>query len=514
MDIKLPTNLQNPSAVNRLLDNALDLKPGQKLDTKVISSLFRAGSNTIMLKLAGNTITVQSNQLIKLMPGQDLQIQVVKTVPVLEFAVMDSLPELKGQIKAADLRLKQVISSTNKPAAASIGDLSLPLKQPLAAKIIAITDSKIQLQLFAGMDLTTLPKQQKPAESGSNKQPLIISIDRSQLLLPKTTATSRSSPFSPDILATRANPAFEVGQQVLLEIHSKGAAPQFKITVTLSTAAEEVAKLMKLFLPRHESAPVLLNQLMKDLPQLLKNNNVPEMLKRIAAEILQNLPQRQQFTEGSALKQAIVNSGLFLEAKLHAFKENPELPLDQDFKANLLKFVEVLKNEITKLEKTEAQEIDHFMFKNLQQKAENNIAKIALDQLTSLAKEDSPKQTWTIDIPFVDRGQAETASLKIACNKENTQSSDNDKWSVTITLSPPGLGMIQCHLTYHNETVNTYFRSQHSQTADLIGHHLDYLKQQLENSGLKTGFINIQNGLQPTKSVYQVAKTTLFDEKA
>jgi|CXWL01.1.fsa_nt_gi hypothetical protein len=514
MDIKLPINLLNSSALNKLIENPLALKVGQKLDATVISSLLKTEITTIALKLANNTLTVQSNQPIKLMPGQDLQIQVTKIAPSLEFAIILSLPDLKRQSIAPDLRLKQITPSTSHPKTESPAESDLPVKLPLAAKIIALTDSKIQLQVFIGTESSLKPQQS--AEPAVNKPSVMITIDRSQLQMPKTPANNNPSPLT-KITPTDITSEFKIGQAVILEISSKRTTPAYRISVVApQTTEDQVTEFIKQFLPKHESSPVLLNQLMKELPQLLKTSTVPEALQQIAAKILQNLTPRQQLNDSSGLKQATVNTGLFLEAKLSALKEAPGVTIDQDFKADLLKLVDVIKKEVANTGQSESQNQDLGALKNLQQKTENIIAKIILDQLTSLPKEDTPKQQWIFDIPFVDRGQADTVSLQITKDQENNPSSENekDKWSVTLTMNPPGLGSIQCRLSYQNETINTYFRSQQTQTTELINDHVDHLKRQFEEAGLKPGIINVLDGLQTIKAAYQTDKNMLFDEKA
>lgn len=514
MDIKLPINLLNSSALNKLVENPLALKVGQKLDATVISSLLKTEITTIALKLTNNTVTVQSNQPIKLMPGQDLQIQVTKIAPALEFAIILSSPDLKRQSIAPDLRLKLITPSTGQPKTESPAESALPVKLPLAAKIIALTDSKIQLQVFSDTESSLKPQQS--AEPAVNKPSVLITIDRSQLQTPKTPANN-PSPLT-QITPTDITSEFKIGQPVILEISPKGTTPAYRISVVAppQTTEEKVTEFVKQYLPKHESSPVLLNQLMKELPQLLKTSTVPEALQQIADKILQNLTPRQQLNDSSGLKQATVNTGLFLEAKLSELKEAPGVTIDQDFKADLLKLVDVIKKEVANTGQSESQNQDLGALKNLQQKTENSIAKIILDQLTSLPKEDTPKQLWIIDIPFVDRGQADTVSIQITKDQENNQSSENDKdkWSVTLTMNPPGLGSIQCQLSYQNETINTCFRSQQPQTTELISDHVDHLKRQFEDAGLKPGVINIQQGLQPAKSVYQIAGNTLFDEQA
>ena len=134
----------------------------------------------------------------------------------------------------------------------------------------------------------------------------------------------------------------------------------------------------------------------------------------------------------------------------------------------------------------------------------------------SLPKEDSPKQLWIIDIPFIDRQQAESVRIEVQRDKENKQQSGNGDWSVNITITPPGLGTIHCMVSYRNDVINTFFKSQNTQTTELIKHNLDYLKNQLEESGLKTGHMDAHDGAQKTQAAHphQLTGKKLFDDNA
>ncbi|MFA5017840.1 MAG: flagellar hook-length control protein FliK, partial [Methylobacter sp.] len=437
------------------------------------------------------------------------------------------------------------------------------VKQLLDAKIISIIGNKIQLQVF----------NPSPANTG-NKQVAVITIDRTQL--------------------TNAPSDLKTGQSLNLEIVKTGTTPEFKIIPAANNIPEaKVAEFIKQFLPRHEASPIFLNQLIKDLPQLLKNESVPQALKDIAAKIVQNLPPKEQLVTSQGLKLAIANSGLFLEAKLppalvqaELIKELPQLiknesvpqslqriaaeilqnltqkqpllnnpvlqqlttnttpiaetelatlklnlPLTvegesgiaktnalgaEDFKANLLKFIHALKQELATQGEQPLNKTDIDLLKNLQNKTENTVAKLVLDQLMSLPKEDSPKQLWVIDIPFIDRQQAETVKIEIQRDKENKKQSGSGDWSVNITITPPGLGTIHCMVSYRNDAINTFFKSQNTQTTELIKHNLDYLKSQLEESGLKTGHMDAHDGAQKTQAAHphQLTGKKLFDDNA
>ncbi|MGZ8928839.1 MAG: flagellar hook-length control protein FliK [Methylobacter sp.] len=601
MDINSSINTQPLFAANRLLENTLNLKVGQQLDVKVIEADIQAVKNAITLSLSGKDVTVQSNRPISLSSGQDLKIQVTQVAPAIEFKVIEPPPELKSQ--TVDLRLKLISTArdggsvatsttarmqddysdagavaeveqrgermprdlmqltTARNGASSIiqkdgTPLSLPVKQLLDAKIVSIIGNKIQLQVFNSAEIGT--KQVGP-----------LNIDRSQL--------------------ANATSDLKIGQSLNLEIVKTGTTPEFKIIPAGNNIPEaKVAEFIKQFLPRHEASPIFLNQLIKDLPQLMKNESVPQALKDIAAKIIRNLPPKEQLISSQGLKQAIVNSGLFFEAKLppamsqtELIKELPQLiknesvpqslqriaaeilqnltqkqpslnrpnleqpaanskpvpeaelklnpanagatgalsdtgSMTTDFKANLLKFIQALKQEITHQGEQPSNQADLDLLKNLQHKTENTVAKLALDQLMSLPKEDSPKQLWIIDIPFIDRQQAQSVRIEVQRDKENKAQSGNGNWSVNITLTPPGLDTIHCIASYRDNVINTFFKSRNTQTTELIKHNLDYLKNQLEESGLKTGHMDAHDEAQKTQSTHahQLLQKKLFDDNA
>ena len=84
----------------------------------------------------------------------------------------------------------------------------------------------------------------------------------------------------------------------------------------------------------------------------MKNESVPQALKDIAAKIVQNLPPKEQLITSQGLKQAIANSGLFLEAKLppamaqaELIKELPQLIKNESVPQSLQRIAaEILQN--------------------------------------------------------------------------------------------------------------------------------------------------------------------------
>jgi hypothetical protein len=511
MDIKLPVNLLTPSSLSTLMEKTLAVKIGQTVDVKVISALLKTESTALLLKLANDTLSVESNQPVKLAPNQNIQLQVTQTSPVLEFAMVTSAAELKAQKTPLLLRLQTTAATLNQPISENKTNLfDLPVKQPLAAKIVALTDDKIQLQVFPKNNDSKTPP--KPSATTASPTPVLISLNRSDVKISKTASPQPSARQA----ATSAT-KLSAGQTVIIEIEANGNTPSVKLAVLPAAMNEEkLAELVKQFLPKHEPVSALLNPLIKALPNLLQKPSMPELLQRIAGDILQNLPPRQQLNESAGLKQAILDSGLYLEAKLTASTVDTEFTFAQDLKAKLLKLLAALRPEEISQAKFKIEENDQALLKYLQQKTENSLAKLTLDQLSSLPKDDNPKQIWTMSIPFVEHGYVDTVSIQIEREIEANQASDNakDHWNVTLTLNPPGLGLVQCHLTYRNQTLNTVFRSERPQTRALISQHIDFLIQQFEQAGLKTGLITIHESLLASKAIYPNAGQGLLDQTA
>lgn len=251
------------------------------------------------------------------------------------------------------------------------------------------------------------------------------------------------------------------------------------------------------------------NSLHTQLTTLTRSETIPQSLKIIATEILPFLKSPTVAMDATAILPVIAeNNSVVVD----------DAPITSDFKNELLKLVETLKHGIAQhteldLTDTQVQGLQH-----LQTKTENALAKVVLDQLNSLPKEDSSKQVWRFELPFLMNNQVETLKLDIQRDKVDKDSQNANtqmqNWSVNLTLTPPNLGEVQCVILYQNGVVNAYFKNQQPQTTALISEHLDNLKQQLQQVGLSTGFMSAHNNFQPIKSAYSQAHTSFLNETA
>ena len=149
----------------------------------------------------------------------------------------------------------------------------------------------------------------------------------------------------------------------------------------------------------------------------------------------------------------------------------------------------------------------------MQQKTENTLAKMILNQLASLPKEENPRQVWILDLPFLHKDNAESVKIEIDRDQQNDNDVKQQNWTVSITVTPPESGTICCKISCFDKTVNTRFWSDNPETVAKISTHLDYLKVQLEQAGIKTGHMSAHKGIPTTEIQQQIPSQSLFDQE-
>ncbi|MCD2451744.1 flagellar hook-length control protein FliK [Methylicorpusculum oleiharenae] len=483
LDIQPLINALDTRTITRQNENSLQLKVGQQLDVKV--GQLSSDLTRITLQIAKQTLEVQSNLTAPLQSGQSLKLEVMQLSPALVLRLVE--PKLTDAI----LSFTQLpgAKTTNAPNPSSPFISASDNKSPesplqIMARVVGIKEHSIQLELLS-----------KPAGS------------KTSLL---------------EIAYKTEDPRVKPGQLVTLEALSSNKHQLFKII----SAESGIADFVKRFLPKNDSPAAFVNQLVKDNTGLQTSETVSLPLKQLVSDILRNLPGHKDLMQDGLLKNIFSESGLFLEAKIARLMNPSDAPqkalagpetgnvlFKDDLKAHLLKLIQTLQMETAgESEQTQSSPALE-QLKNLLQKSENSLARIILDQLASVPKEDSPKQQWLIEIPFLNQDQADSVKIEINKDQHAKQEGQNQTWSVTVTLSPPNIGPIRCKIAYFDNTVNTHFFAEKPQTTELIKHHLDYLKQQLEQAGLKTGHIEASEGSVEALP-NRLTSDSLLDEKA
>jgi ribosomal protein S1 len=300
----LPAKAQH--TINTLTTDAsksIDLKVGQQIDAKISS--INQQKTAIQLSIGNkrtdvvihNETTASKLQAQQLQSGQNIKLVMTKLQPQAEYKILIPNQESKNSPT-----LKAAIQNTPKSTPAN---LQTPdnAKNPLLSKLSL--DQKITATVLANDKNLTL-----------------------KLFTPK--AITLEFPKSSLAKAT---------SNITLQVTKTGDQPQFKI-LAAPTKEESINNALKELLPKEQSSSVMLNQLVKNLAT---NESVPDALKRLAQDILRNLPSKQQLTEGAQLKKNIDNSSLFLEAKLADGKQTADLT--PDLKTKITQLINALQQE-------------------------------------------------------------------------------------------------------------------------------------------------------------------------
>lgn len=478
--------------------NQADLHMNQILTGRVINTI--GPGNNFTLNIAGKTFQVQTEQPMQLSAGQPIQLQVVKVQPQLEFMLIGSaLPEKNAPPAALQTEV-QNSKSANSPSPI-LNQLSG--NQKLPATVVNIAGGKITLQL------ATAPNSgagSAPAKPGNPQ----VTLDAKQLvLLGSGPATASKNALLNEL---------KIGSQINLQMLQAGKLPVFAVSLSTGLELLSVTKInafLKQLLPIQNSPVDLINYLSQNLPVLQSNLSVAETLTQLARQILTLIPERAALNEPLKLEDSIRQSGLFLESKLAALlTANGGGNLTDDLKLTLLKFAKALDREM--LSGNASQESSNIL-QNLLQKTNAGLAKITMDQLSALPREDLSKQSWILELPFLQQGAASSLQIEIQQDKQSNspagEQTPRKNWAVSISITPPDLATIHCRITCYDGAVNTRFWSQSADIVDKINGHLSYLQQQFEQKGLKTGFMEAHQGKPARQDLLSKSLVNLLSEK-
>ena len=384
-------------------------------------------------------------------------------------------------------------------------------------------------------------------------------------------------------LQVRAQTALEFppGQQLRLEVASLKEQPVLKLLGLLQ--ANPLTGALRDALPRQQPLAPFLTALARIAagaqPQL------PPAVARFAREVFERLPDAASVATASGLRQALRDSGLFLETKLaHGPPPtgSPKSPVpsaetSRDFKANLLRLVNVLRENsansapatrhavppagssssapsaatvppllapgtlnaalsrtpsatppelgaplqrgqpplppLTAAGLPREQDIS-LTSRELHRQAEAALARVQLNQLSSLPQERQAGTEWLIELPV--RREQDTDIWNLRISRDADQGGDHGQadagggWSVMLAFDLPGIGPLQTRVNLRGEQISAQFFSRTPGTLALVQGHLPLLQARLRQAGLRVDDLSCHAGQIPTTAA--PARARLLDE--
>lgn len=273
---------------------------------------------------------------------------------------------------------------------------------------------------------------------------------------------------------------------------------------------------------------------------------IPQRIQQLAHELLVRLPDTQQVSNPTGLKQAIQDSGLFLEHKLarEVIAAAPQSHTPSHIPASIsndLKggFYKLLINVFSLLQTTStAVPIESLQQSlpgtgllekllntlmpghNTQQTSgspaaqaahntgmlrallelfrhiESGVSRVQLHQISSLPTEDRPQTVLSMEIPVRHGESMDVIELRIGQEKEDAAGRETrSQWSATLLLNLQHLGQIRARITVIDKAASTVFWADKASTAELINQHLPELHDNMSKAGLRVGRLECSQGL-------------------
>lgn len=488
MDIRLPAPVEALPASMPSIDQ---IPLNQPLDITVLE----AGSDrlTLTLQIAKLVLQVRSDRPLSVLAGQQLNVVLTQRQPAAQFSVLT--PQRENQLPAQS-------ASDYSPARTDTPVILTQLSNATAG-ITNIPTEDLLAQLSKGQQIqliiSAVNGEKISAMAGivnaSSGPAVPVTLQINQINPPDNTGRQNVSAYLTD----------RTGQTVRLEVARPGRKPQFNLLPDpavhkpLSTE-QTIEDTYKRLLPAQQSASAFIDQLRKVLTASENGTPVSDTLKRLAQDILRTLPSTPLQLDAETLKRQLTSSGRFLEAKMTRpiadVSPNPELSIREDFKLKLLKLISHLQASVDAGAEQRSADTEQGFLQDLRQKTQGALNKIILDQLISLPREDSGKQTWSLELPFFQHDHTDTGQvvLTIEQDQAGNTAQPHHGWTVNIILTPPGLGTIHCKINSFDKIVSTRFWSENAATVAKINRNLDQLQKQLIEEGICLGVMDVQHG--------------------
>jgi len=280
------------------------------------------------------------------------------------------------------------------------------------------------------------------------------------------------------------------------------------------TDAETLTQALRAALPRQQPLAPLLADLAALVAQAGSKppQGVPGLIVELARGILAELPTAPQASTPEGLKQALRQSGTFLEAGLArppVASEQPPAPAD--LKAGLLRLAAELRtqtpvqgpaNPIVAASTSGAPA--------LLEKTEGALARIQANQLNSLVAETTDKPAWLVDLPVRQGDRVDVFRLRVEEDRAARRGeAESAPWSVWLDFDLTGLGCVRAQ----GESVSALFWTEQDGAATLFNRHMDVLHRELTAAGLSVGQLAAQAGA-PSAAPADPTVAGLVNEKA
>ena len=283
---------------------------------------------------------------------------------------------------------------------------------------------------------------------------------------------------------------WQEGEKIQLEVLKTGMPVVLKVSPSDPAQELIISRALREQLPRQ----MPLGNMLNNLSPLLNSGSVNPATQQMIARLLATIPQLKQLTSGKKVKQAVINSGMFLENKL-VQPQSSSSSISQDFKAALLRLLGSLKNAPEQAGSTTQPTVEAI------RQIEAGLARVQTNQLNTIT---SHGTEWFIELPVKLKNEQQLNELKIKIrkNKEAENRMDHPIWSVFINFELQELGPVQANITLlGTNRISIGIWAEQESTAKQFTNQLDMLRASLAEADLTILNLSSHHGKSPESGV-------------
>lgn len=291
--------------------------------------------------------------------------------------------------------------------------------------------------------------------------------------------------------------------------------------VVADEQATVVADAMRRFVPRQESASLMLANLSWLLQGKNGANELPKGVMQAAAQLWQALPEAEALADPQALEKAVTRSGAFLEANLaDGSRADPKL-LTNDLKALMLALSRTLRDHgarpnaaradnamnapiptargpLTALTAAPATfsmiESAEQQLNELSRQTDGAIARLTTTQITNAAPDPSV-QSMLVELPVRHEDRASMLRMRIEHDNSRKRSGGGDSWSVEAAVDLGQIGALHAKVTLSGHRIGVQLRAESPTIVDALSARAGELEAMLRESGLEIDRIVCLHGM-------------------
>lgn len=309
----------------------------------------------------------------------------------------------------------------------------------------------------------------------------------------------------------------ELGPPTVLKAEVRGDAPPAEPLET---------RTLRALLPRAESLEPTLEAVETLHRAPGRGENAPA-LARAAESLVTNLPTPERLTSAPALRQAVLDSGIFLEARLaDAAVTGHADDLKGDLKANMLRLLEVAmptrgEPEAQDALRMPAAKDGSGMSSTAPSQSErpmaalldSALARIELSQMQSARATTPTSATWVIDLPVRAPEGMHVIGLRVEQHESRASAgaASESTFSVSVSIPMGVLGTLHARLALRGEQLSAGLWADSSEAVAMVQSHLDALDARLRAAGIDCAGLHCFKGTPPSASEPALSPTGLVN---